>query len=88
MKYLNFSFIYPKINKPLITHKNSGKVPKTVKLSQYLVQTDKSAAWTMWISKFKILKNNSTAQEVQGHQDLCLELGSFRLMDMDFNLLD
>ena len=36
--------IYPKINKPLITHKNSGKVPKTVKLSQYLVQTDKSAA--------------------------------------------
>ena len=36
--------IYPKINKLLITRKNSGKVPKTVKLSQYLVQTDKSAA--------------------------------------------
>ena len=36
--------IYPKINQPLITRKNSGKVPKTVKLSQYLVQTDKSAA--------------------------------------------
>jgi len=66
-----------------------GKVHKTVKQSQYLVQTDKSEALIMLISKYKIHKNNSTVQEVQGHQVLCLELDNFRLIvDMDFNLLD
>lgn len=83
------SIIYLRINQLSIIHKNMAKVRKIVKLSQYLVQTDKSAALIMSISKCKILKNNSTVLEVQEHQDLCLELGNHRLIvDMDFNLLD